>query len=393
MPPRILTCLTADINDLPQGMLRVPPVFPLKADIPVRVMDEAGTMVGVAIARADMYQADGAFRTSREVASNLGLEEGFDYFIEPLEPPPPQLKLAVLRHKGDKVLAECCSKAMAFLKLALVDGGARIVQPGNPAFRFDDSVLEYTADVHPAEMGPPWLLSTQTQVILEDTGGPGDVIIAVDGPASMNKADLGEGSGNTPSSRREILCEGVSRFCQEMAFNSSPGRVALFLLTEEASPLLFSEGGATTPWLHCSAQGQQDVVNSDSIKNILITRLEGDLPPGRNLAASLKGLIEFIHQHNAETPDLTVTVILISDGQYTEGPNPVSVLKEESQHGMCYVLHVIGLGEEVEEPILRRCAQLGHGSYDRIDRADRFLDKMTDFSRRFQVVAKEGGSA
>jgi hypothetical protein len=321
------------------------------------------------------------------------LEEGFDYIIEPLEPPPPQLKSAVLRYKSDKILAECCSKAMANMKLALVDGSARIVQPGNPAFRFDDSVLEYTADVHPVGMGPPWLLSPQTQVILEDPGGPGDVIIAVDGPASMKKADLGDGLGSTLSSRMEILCEGVAKFCQEMAFNSHPGRVALFLLTEDAAPLLFSEGGATTPWLQCSTQGHKDTVNSDSIKNILITRLECDLPPGRNLAASLKGLIEFIHQHNAETPHMTMTVILISDGQYTEGPNPVSVLKEESQHGLCYVLHVIGLGEEVEEPILRRCAQLGHGLYDRMDRADSFLNKMTDFSRRFQMVAKEGGSA
>jgi len=389
MAPRFLTCIPIDTARVPRGMIIVPPVFPQDEDMPVRLKDEAGTVVGLAMARTDASMADGAFQAFRQDAGDLGVEEGFDYSIEPLEPLPPPVRSAVLHHKGGKALAECCGRVVEDLKAALGGMEARIVQPGNIAFRLNDSDLEFTSKVHPSEKGPPWMLSSHAQIILEDPGGPADVVIAVDGPASMNRADLRDEPGGATYSRKETLCAGVSRFCHEMAFNAHPGRVAMFLLTEEATPLLFSERGAATPWLSCCIKGQQDVVSPASINEILTSRLDGDLPPVRNLAASLKGLIEYIHQHKAERPDSTVTVILISDGQYNEGPNPVSVLKEESQHGLCFVLHVIGLGEEVEEPYLKRLAREGHGTFEKINRADGFIDSMVEHCRNFRIVMKD----
>jgi hypothetical protein len=189
-----------------------------------------------------------------------------------------------------------------------------------------------------------------------------------------------------------VLAEGVAKCCSELSYSAQGSRVALFTMAEEATPLLFSENGNMTPWMTCSGGEGGKVAASGLIKGILASRLEGDFPPGRNLAHCLKGVIEFIrHQESADSGALT-TVILVSDGQYTEGPNPVSVLKEEGQRGLRYVIHVLGTGHDVEEPILKRCAQLGLGTYRRISRTDELISRLTGLAERFQVVVREPGA-
>jgi len=387
MASRLLTCIFGGKAETPYGVIRLPQGIVGDGRIPVRFKDEVGTTLGLGLAQPDANLAGDAFLVSARTANALGLEEGFDYVVEPIGHMPGIPKTIALGFNGEKTLSVALvHKIESFRKVsAALDN--RILEPGSPALIHGNNLLGVLDEVSPPKTDPPWLITPQTQIIVTDLRGPQDVIIAIDGPVSMKKTDLREKPGAPPRPRMEVLCELAASFGVGMSSNRNPGRVAFFILEEKATPIMFSETDQMTPWLSCSGRNPEEL--APLVNLTLSARLASNFTSCRNLAGGLQGMFQFIRGRNPSVRKPVTSVILISDGQYTEGPNPVSIMKEEVKREIAEVLHVICIGEEGEELILKRCAQLGRGTYQRASDAGQLSAGLGRLAKRFEVVLND----
>lgn len=374
-----LTCVMDAKGATPDGLVRVPPASPARQDFPVAIRDESDEEVGCAMARSDIGLSPGAFLVSTGYAERLGLESGFDYFIEPIIPAPPTLQSANIRYVGRKPLAENPADAISIVKSLQKGMEMNVVEPGRALHGGTDFHLEYSPEVHPRENGPPWILDPRTRITIEDHKGPLDVIIAIDGPTSMNKKDIPDGERKEPRPRVEVLSTAVARLCRELARNKHEAKVAFFLFQERARPVLFSENNQSGPWLSCHLKPPDQLI--PVVREVLSSRISSTINSSRNLGGCLKELFEFVRAQNTGPASPSAMIVLFSDGQYTEGPNPVSVMREHCQNGLDKILHVVCMGGEVEERLLKKCARLGHGTYQRAPTVESFISTVRSLSR------------
>jgi hypothetical protein len=387
MASKMLTCILGKKGVTPYGIIRLPQTLVGGPRVTIRLKDELGTVIGLSMAHPDMALTGDAFLVTPKMAESLGLEEGFDYMIESVPEVPKTPASLTLKYNGEKPLPEAVSQRNLLFHDILSVVEARILEPGRSVLGHENNLLETTDEAYPADCGPPWLIGPQTKITLIDPRGSSDVVIAIDGPVSMKKTDMVVEDDSAPCSRADILCQAAAKFSANLSSRCQAGRVSFFILEEKATPIMFSEADQMTPWLSCG--GQNPDVLSRLVNTTLSARLSSNFTSCRNLAEGLRGVIQFTRNRETPAQKPVATIILVSDGHYTEGPNPVSILKTETQGEFSSVLHVICIGKESEEPILKRCTQIGHGNFHRATNPAQLSSKICRLSERFEVVMND----
>jgi hypothetical protein len=169
-------------------------------------------------------------------------------------------------------------------------------------------------------------------------------------------------------------------------------KTAIITYSDQASPLSyrFKEGEAYVdiPWYDISKGGiKQDEKREAAvvIGDALLLRIDQAESKNTNMEAALLRAKEVILQMKEKERAVEgggklkpVMVVFLTDGEYNVGRSPVRVIQEAFGDVDGVVLHMVGIGESVDEALLKRCAQLGKGEYCK---AENLLDLVAFYSR------------
>lgn len=109
-----------------------------------------------------------------------------------------------------------------------------------------------------------------------------------------------------------------------------------------------------------------------------------------NTGAGLQEALDELEQNRRS--DLPASIVLLSDGQTNEGPNPLSVAEEAADRGI--EINTVGLGSGADEQELQSIANATGGSYFPVESADQlpetFQRVAEDRQRQLQDTNRDG---
>jgi hypothetical protein len=387
----------------------------------VRIIDEMALELGGAKVEVKGGVARGTFQSSESFAESLSVDEGFEYVLKRYEGEMSVALEKVILDVTEMGAAADMARSVtrehklfeAFLRGKVINRGLKIRWP-------DKNVnIEIRDTVPKLQDGQYVIVGDIAQIELYAVGIPFNGVLLVDVSNSMNQMDMVVDervlpmlnslhllAENAMPSFQEYIktieqSERIRRidsaalsamlYLSEKVARGQGEKTAIITYSDQASPLSyrFKEGEAYVdiPWYDISKGGIKEDEKREAavvIGDALLLRIDQAESKNTNMEAALVKARDVILQMKgkeraAEGGRLKpVMVVFLTDGEYNVGRSPVRVIQEAFGDMEGVVLHMVGIGESVDEALLKRCAELGKGEYCK---AENLLDLVAFYSR------------
>jgi len=388
----------------------------------VRIIDEMALELGGAKVEVNEGVLKGTFQSSETFAESLSIDEGFEYALRPYEGEMSVALEKVILDVTEMGAAADMARSVtrehkqfeAFLRGKVINRGLKLRWPEK------NVNIEIRDTVPKLKDGQYVIVGDIAQIELYAVGIPFNGVLLVDVSNSMNTMDMVVDervlpmlnslhllAENAMPSFQEYITtiersERIRRidsaalsamlYLSEKVARGQGEKTAIITYSDQASPLSyrFKEGEAYVdiPWYDISKGGiKQDEKREAAvvIGDALLLRIDQAESKNTNMEAALLRAKEVILQMKEKERAVEgggklkpVMVVFLTDGEYNVGRSPVRVIQEAFGDVDGVVLHMVGIGESVDEALLKRCAQLGKGEYCK---AENLLDLVAFYSR------------
>ena len=188
-------------------------------------------------------------------------------------------------------------------------------------------------------------------------------------------------------------------FFSEKIARGKGEKIAVVPYSDDALPLMFQAAEQSTKWLDVSTTGYADMkmdvamVLGSSILSMLGSVEARHTNMGKALTIAHEIAEEMaayeVHDEGLSRPN-PVMIILLTDGEFDVGPSPVRFAKKHLRKRSRTVVHTVGIGSEIDESILRRISELGHGEFTRANDLGRLMEFYSSLAQKFKTVIKVG---
>jgi hypothetical protein len=173
-------------------------------------------------------------------------------------------------------------------------------------------------------------------------------------------------------------------------------KIAIVTYSDFAEPIEFTIGGAANPWLDVSKGGLEERKEDVSMllgSNLLLkvrtmtahhTNIGAAIDSAYNIAQEM-GTYEKDVEGTLEKP---VMVVLLTDGEFDVGPSPVRVVKDKFKTMSKVVIHTVGIGDDIDEAVLKRISELGHGEFIKANDLNKLLEFYSTLAQKFKAIYK-----
>ncbi|MEW5760519.1 MAG: vWA domain-containing protein [Candidatus Thermoplasmatota archaeon] len=386
-----------------------------------KIIDETYLELGAAKTVVDQKLKQGFFATDEALADSLTIEEGFDYILEkymgifdlPLEKLTVEITdIGTAKDVGRTVTTEH-SEVEQFLRGRVVHKGLKL------RWKEKGIIMEIKETTPDIKSGEYIIFGDVARIELYAAGTPFNGILLIDMSASMKERDmpvnervlpmltsLHNMAENAMPEVRDYIIElekaktirrldsaavSAMLYLAEKVARGQGEKTAIITYSDDAKPLTYRIKGEEVPWYDIARGGIKEereeaaIVIGDALfmrmeqaesKN---TNMESALLKAKEIADQMEG-IEIKQQDGKTNP---IMIILLTDGEYTMGKSPVSVVQRYFANRPKTIIHTIGIGEDADEAVLRRCAEVGKGEYCKAKDLERLLEFYSKHAKRF----------
>jgi hypothetical protein len=421
---------TLEIRDVRSGIIHLNPAdlsaIGAGEKMACRVIDPMTMRETVVLAKADDTVPEGTFASNRELTFQLGIEDGFNCFIDKFDKRPTTLQSVVLRidSLADKevdfakymtedrelVLKALEGKVMRKnMPLPITDLGISVeISASSPELGLDEfAIFEGVNEIKITQKYGNYfngiLLIDASDSMLSEK--PENMMNTIKNEEFLRQ--LREIGGNVGQfiderikdrakiRRFDAAILAILGFFRVKVAKGRGEKIAIILYSTKAETVPVKGDNGDMLWISGGTEGeemQRRLITSimERVKNMgsAQTNLEAAMREAHRvaelmLATEIQDKNRPIDINGKPIPNPLV-VMLLTDGKRTVGGAPVPIVKELFSSRERAILHTIGLGDDVEESELREIARLCRGRYRRTSDAQElfmFYDKeASDFS-------------
>ncbi len=368
---------------------------------------------------------EGHFVVSAELASSIGAEEGFEFNLRRYEGSLNTALEKVSIGIGDAGLIEGLdieeiittkqSEIEAYLSRRLLFNGLKMKWP-------ELGITLEVASMEPELPEGEYAICQEVMVELYPiVKSAFNGILLIDSSRSMEERDvvvdssvhtaltqlhkMAEGIPNVASFIAEVENRSVARrlesavlsgmlYFAEKVARGKGEKIAVIPYSNNAEPIEFSLLGETQPWLDVSKGGLEEHKSDVSMllgSHLLMKVTEmtsrhtnmGDAMDKAYDIAQKMGAYE--QSEEGQARERPVMIVLLTDGEFDVGDSPVRVVRKRRKEVSKVVVHTVGIGDEIDEAVLKRIAQLGHGEYIHANDLNRLLEFYSSLAKKFKA--------
>ena len=385
------------------------------------ISDENGLQLGGAKTIIDPQMLDGHFGIEADSAKMMSVESGFQYSLEPCSTasrePLKKIVLEVLDTNEQTDQSENVMQNHEQVAKFMCD---RVLHIGMRLHWRDYGYDLVVKDTLPSLKGGEYIVFGDTvELELSASSNPFNGVLLIDSSASMLERDmvvdpqlrmvlsplylmaetampelmplLKKIDAGEHLTRLECALIGALQFMAEKMGRGLGEKVSVISYSEEARFLGIPVADGAEPFFRVTQNG---LLGTQDNKDIAIT---GIVPAGAsvggngtNMEVALSLAVQAIERMRAqelisEKRMHPVVLLFLTDGVFTVGRSPTAIIKDSIAPLESTVLHTVAIGEETDDPLLDRCAELGRGSFVKV----RTLEDIVQF---FSSKAKSFGT-